>query len=65
MLVNGEVCTILLQSIDSKFPGERRVAQWHLEFENDEISLDIKIEGVELESGWKISPRTLPKVSLF
>ena len=55
---------VLLQGIDSKFPGER-VAEWHLEFENDEITLDIETEGVELESGWKIRPRTSLKVGLF
>ena len=33
-------------------------------FEEDEIKLDIAAEGVELKTGWTITPYTHPGVSL-
>ena len=36
-----------------------------IEFESNQIKLDIPIEGIELENGWKVTPILNPVVSVF
>ena len=37
----------------------------HIDFESNEIRLDIPKEGTKLKEGWKITPMAVPVVSLY
>ena len=54
---------ILTQETDSKYKCPRNCEQ-EVEFEGDEITLDIAEEGVVLPDGLKITPCCHPRVSL-
>ena len=56
-----------MQAVDAKYVenaakvGPNQIVT----FEADEIKLDIAVEGVDLKSGWTITPYTHPGVSLI
>ena len=54
---------ILTQETDLKYKCPVDCEQ-EVEFEGDEITLDIAEEGVVLPDGWKITPCSHPRVSL-
>ena len=56
---------ILTQAIDFKYATYKcTVGFEQVEFEGDEITLDIAEEGVILPDGWKITPCSHPRASL-
>ena len=57
---------ILTQATDFKYATYKCTVGFEreVEFEGDEITLDIAEEGVILPDGWKITPCSHPKVSL-
>ena len=57
---------LLLQAIDSKYTeaAAKVGPDQEVTFENDNVSLDIRSEGLVLENGWTITPYTHPGVSL-
>ena len=50
--------------MDEKYRGEnfKSGSEQLIEFESEEIKLDIPLEGTTLKEGWKISPLTDPEV---
>ena len=54
------------QGVKKEYEGKRAVLGHHqpLEFESDEITLDIPMEGITIK-GWEITPLVPPVVSLF
>ena len=57
---------ILTQAIDFKYATYKCTVscEQQVEFEGNEITLDIAKEGVVLLDGWKITPCSHPRVSL-
>ena len=55
----------LLKAIDAKFTevAARVGPEQEVMFEEEQITLDIPEDGIVLESGWTIIPRTYPGVS--
>ena len=45
--------------------GGVRGPEQTIEFESNQIKLDIPTEGIELENGWKVTPILNPVVSIF
>ena len=57
---------LLLQAIDSKYTeaAAKVGPDQEVTFENDDVSLDIRAEGLVLQNGWTITPYTHPGVNL-
>ena len=56
-----------MQAVDAKYiENAAKVGPNQMvTFEEDEIKLDIVVEGVDLKNGWTIIPYTHPGVSLY
>ena len=57
-----------MQVVETKYANQKQTAiegpDQQIEFDSTEIILDIPLEGIELEGGWKVVPLVAPIVSV-
>ena len=51
------------QAAEQKYKQGSLGLEQHVDFESNEIKLDIPMEGTKLKEGWKITPLAVPVVS--
>ena len=51
-----------IQFVAKKYLEALKGAEQHIEFESNEIKLDIPEKGINLEDGWKVIPLATPCV---
>ena len=54
----------IAQAAEQKYKQGSLGLEQHIDFESNEIKLDIPMEGTELNEGWKITPMAVPVVSI-
>ena len=57
-----------MQVVEDEYCQKNRVLfgpDQPIEFESDQIRLDIPLKGITLEEGWKLTPLIPPVVSLY
>ena len=52
------------QAAEEKYKQGSLGLEQYIDFESNEIKLDIPMEGTKLNEGWKITPMAVPVVSI-
>ena len=60
-------CTFIIQAVRAYFCGKAtpEIESIKLTLEEDQVTLDIPLEGIDIPEGWKVTPCYCPTVSCY